>query len=262
MASERKTDYTVKSVDSALELLLAFDRVPHRFGISELARILSMSRNQAFRLVKTLEERGFLVKDDQQYMLGLGLVNLVSNAMPGNEIIRQAARSVMQDVTDRTGETTYLMVRAGKGKVLCIDVVESSALVRSVPPVGQQTPHLGGAAKVLLAFSDPDYRQWVLGNAPTGLSEASQRQQIRDIALNHYAITTEEYAAGVDALGAPIWDQSGTVVAALGLVGPSSRLRARLRSELPQTLLEAAKQISARLSGNPDVLPEADLTGL
>lgn len=262
MAPERKTDYIVKSVDSALELLLAFERAPHRFGISELARMLSMSRNQAFRLVKTLEERGFLVKDDQHYMLGLGMVNLVSNAKPGNEIIRQAARPIMQDVTNRTGETTYLMVRAGRGKVLCIEVVESSALVRSVPPVGQETPHLGGAAKVLLTFSDPDYRQWVLGNALVGLSEASQRQQIRDIALNHYSITTEEYAADVDALGVPIWDRSGTVVAALGLVGPSSRLRARLRSDLPRTLLEAAKQISSLLAGDPDVLPEADLTGL
>jgi len=268
MTAPRTTDYTIKSIDNAVELLLLFERPPHRFGISELARALDMTRNQAFRIVKTLEERGFLTKHDRQYAIGPRLAGLVRHAGADYDSIRQAALPTMRKVTDVTGETSYLLVPVGHGKGQFIEVVESTAMIRSVPPLQEETPlNFGAAAKVLLTFLDPAERKLFFSEdlpqrTPFGLRQADLREQIRMIALRRYAVTKEEYAVGVDALGAPIWDHTGRVIAALGLVGPTSRLRARLQADLPTLLLESAREISARLSGDPDKLPDADLSDL
>jgi DNA-binding IclR family transcriptional regulator len=66
----RGADYTVASVARALDVLCAFERPPHEFGPSEIARQLGMTKNHAFRVLKTLESHGFVRHVAERYRIG------------------------------------------------------------------------------------------------------------------------------------------------------------------------------------------------
>ncbi len=60
--------YVIKSARRTLEVLLAFTRAPHRFGLADLQQVTTFEKNQLYRSLRTLEAAGFIaVADDGRY---------------------------------------------------------------------------------------------------------------------------------------------------------------------------------------------------
>jgi DNA-binding IclR family transcriptional regulator len=71
---------------------------------------------------------------------------------------------------------------------------------------------------------------------------------LREVAKQGYAVDDEELDPGVRSLAAPVRDYSKRVVAAVGLLGPASRLvPERIEAELLPLVVEAATRLSQRL---------------
>ena len=70
--SKPKSDYSIQTVSNALRLLEAFYE-DVELGVSELSRRLALHKNNVFRLLATLEERGYIEQseDSERYRLGL-----------------------------------------------------------------------------------------------------------------------------------------------------------------------------------------------
>ncbi len=266
MASETarpRTVYTVEAVASALDLLGAFEAPPHTFGMAELSRRLGMTKNQVFRLLRTMEDKGFVLRVEDGYTLGLRIFELASTATQGHDLVKAAAGPELEALCARTGETSYLLVAQGKTRALCLDVIESPELIRGVLEPGVVLPlHAGGASKVLLAFLSPEDREAYLTQQPVErftehtLTPDELRRAVEEIRQRGYATVQEEHVIGADAIGVPIWNHTGKIVAALGLVGPSYRVRPRLSGDLPGIMLETAARITAKLGGQPDRTPD------
>lgn len=263
-----ETDYTIDSVVSAVRVLAALEDPPHLLSISAIARELKISRNRAFRLVKTLEGEGFLIRHGDDYALGLRLVRLVRSAGREHELMRLAAQPLLDELTRTSGESTYLSVLSPDGATATvITVSESSAYVRSVPTVGGSNPFNAGAgAKVLFAYEPPERRQQIAASGfvlhtPFSKDAAGMTADVVQIAHDHFAVALEEFHLGADSVAAPVWTAEGAVVAALGLVGPSSRIRVHLPEPLSKRVLDVARELSARLGGDPDLVPDVVLTG-
>src|SRR5680860_1087984 len=56
----KKTDYIIQSVDHALDVLEAFHSEEDELGITELSRRLKLHKNNIFRILATLESRGYI----------------------------------------------------------------------------------------------------------------------------------------------------------------------------------------------------------
>lgn len=248
-----RTEYTVASVGRALELLAAFERPPHEFGPSELARSLGMTKNQAFRLLRTLESRRFVERaDDGAYRVGMRALEVGQLVVRRLDVVR-AARPHLEELHARTGETVHLGVLDGH-EAVCVDRIESRHLIRLSAEIGRRFPlHVGAVPKVLLAHLPPERQEEVIAlglpayTRRTITDAAALRAKLADIRAKGYAVSDEDLDIGGSAVAAPIHDRSGAVVAAVSVAGPTPRVGRKLHTEHRALVVEAAARISASL---------------
>lgn len=133
----------------ALQILRSFaDGGPFK-SLTEIVREQGLHKSIIFRLVTTLEQEGFLVRDPQskQYRLGLTLLEL-GEAARNSLDIRREALGVMQDLVRQIGETVFLTVLHGD-EAVCVDLVESPNEVKVTYRVGFRHPlHAGAPGKL------------------------------------------------------------------------------------------------------------------
>ena len=78
-----------------LKVLSAFANRPGPLGVTEVSRALSMSKNMAYRTLKTLEHEGYLVRagNGKRYMLGPGVLWLRGHTAEEQFDIREVLKS-------------------------------------------------------------------------------------------------------------------------------------------------------------------------
>src|SRR5690606_10561533 len=122
--------------------------------VADLARRIGLTRNKAFRLIKTLESRGFLQRVGDHYRVGTRLLTLGEQAAKPIEALRAAAQAELESLQEQTQETVYLLAPVGN-EAICIARIESAYYLRISVDVGDKRPLYAGAGqKMLLAGQD------------------------------------------------------------------------------------------------------------
>ena len=252
-----KSDYLIQSVSRALDILEAFTATEGELGVTELSRRLKLHKNNVFRLLATLETRGYVEQDKESgnYRLGMKTFEVASVFTHHLGLVRQA-RPVLEQLAQATGEAAYLGVLDGPS-VVCVDMVDTIQPVRVVSHLGRRVPaHAAALGKAQLAFRSREEREelWKLRDArasPTGrtLVEPSRlAEELTRVAEREWALEDEELEPGVRGLAAPIRDYARRVVGAIGVRGPAFRLPLeRLETELVPRVRAAARDVSKRL---------------
>jgi DNA-binding IclR family transcriptional regulator len=256
LARNAKWEGIILSVHKAFDVLEAFDLQHEELGVSELARKLTLHKNNVFRLLATLETRGFVEQNKRtgNYRLGLKTFEVASVFLHHLGIRRQA-HSVLQELVHRCNETAYLAVLDGGG-VVYVSMHETAHPVRVVPRLGRRLPaYCTASGKSQLAFESEDRLDEIFrGYAFQRLTEntitryADLFAHLKEVARRGYAIDNEEWEPGVRCVAAPVRDYTHRVVAALGLAGPATRLSMeRIEAELVPLVKEGAARVSQRL---------------
>lgn len=281
-SSKPKSEYAIQTVTNALRMLEAFETEPE-LGVSELARRLGLHKNNAFRLLATLELAGYIQQDPatELYRLGPRCLEL-GHAFARSHTLMQQARPVLEALARDFGETTHLGVLSGH-EVVHLDGVLPDQLVLTALRVGERAnAHCTALGKVLLAgrLGAPALERTeeagessgakgaarsarppaglVLGALPDGKLErhtdatfddpTKLLEELRAVGLRGYATDVDEYAVGLRCVAAPVRDANLRVVAALSLSGPSLRLdEARLHGEAALAITKAADRLSHAL---------------
>lgn len=116
---------TSQTLDRGLAVLQLLARREHATGmtITALAQELGVGRPVVYRLVATLEARGFAARtSDGRIRLGLAVAGLAAAVHP---LLREAALPALRELADQAGATAHLSV-VEAGQVLAIAVVEPS----------------------------------------------------------------------------------------------------------------------------------------
>jgi DNA-binding IclR family transcriptional regulator len=246
--------YTIAAIAHALDVLCAFERPPHEFGASELARQLGMTKNHVFRVLKTFEERGFVRRVEDHYMVGVRAFEVGQLAVQRLDVVR-VSRPFVYSLHRQTGETVHLAVLdSATLEAVCVERIESHHPVRLSAEVGRRFPlHAGACPKVLLAFLPDGEREAVFERGlpaftrHTTTDPATLGAQLADIRECGYAIADEDLDIGAAAVAAPIRDWSGEVVAAISVAGPIARVREGLDTVLRGAVVATAERISSQL---------------
>lgn len=251
-----KSDYLIQSVSRALDILEAFTVGQEELGVTELSRKLKLHKNNVFRLLATLETRGYVEQDrgTGNYRLGMKTFEVASVFLHHLGLVKQA-RPVLEQLARETGETAYLGVLEGSF-VVCVDMVETTQPVRVVPHLGRRLPAYATAlGKAQLAFRPQDELDelWKLHElvpitARTLSLQSRLGEDLARTASQELALEDEELEVGVRAAAAPVRDYARRVVGAVGIRGPASRLTLeRLETEMGPRAKAAAQQVSKRL---------------
>lgn len=240
---------TVRAVERALDILICFTRSSN-LGLTEIASEIDLHKSTVHRLLTTLEDRGFVVRDPQtdKYRLGLKIWELSAH-LANNDDPAILLLPLMERQRDRLGETVSLYLRDGYER-LRIQAVQSNQAVRRVAPVGVRLPlYVGASSKVLVAYSGEEVLQAVLNSPdwPVSIDRDSYVAQLEDIRKQGYATSYEEREQGASSVAAPVFDRKGKLAAALSVSGPVSRLTRERLAEYGPILIEAAREMGVMM---------------
>lgn len=247
--------YSLQTVERTLQLLDTFASQPTRvWGLTELSRKLGIHKTTMLRMLTTLEEQGYLVREGETsgYRLGPSALALGGAAMLTE--VRQVGHAELRKLAENTGETAMLHVVKDM-EAVCIDKVESPQPVRVTYDIGRRGPlYAGGSGKNLLAFMNTEefeqrmpLMKFLQHTSRTITDVDKLRAEILLIRRRGYALSSGELDCGVSSIGAPVWNSMGVLEAGVTLVGPTERWNKEKQTSCVQEILSATQRISQKL---------------
>jgi len=252
-----KQDYTVQSVVHALDILEAFKgNIKEDLGVTELSEKLDLHKNNVFRLLATLETRGYIEQDKLtgNYRLGIRTFEMGQVFLSQTGLLKQA-RPVLDSLVKACNETVYVSVLRCD-KVVYLDIAETTQSVRVASRVGSLLPaYCTAVGKAQLAYLSEEELDKIFSQPRLqGFTEntITDREKLiahlKEVAIKGYALDIEEYEEEVMCIGVPIMDYTGRAVAGICISGPGCRMtKKRMESELLPLIKAAATDISRRL---------------
>jgi IclR family acetate operon transcriptional repressor len=224
-------------------------------GITELSRQLGLAKGSIARLVATLAQMDYLVRDPEtrKYQLGLKLWELGSKSITRLDI-RGVARPVMESLHGDTGETVHLTVLSNEGKMVFLDKLDSTRGIRPNVQLGTHLPvHCVANGKAVLAYLSKDELHHLLPKKLQRFTDTTITQRskllaaLKEIRRTGYSVNFGEYRSDVSGVAAAIRDHTNRAVATLGISLPTTRMTRAVSKELGQIVAKGAQKISASL---------------
>ncbi|MEI5676798.1 IclR family transcriptional regulator [Mesorhizobium sp. CGMCC 1.15528] len=247
-------DYKIAAVDRALLVLEALADKPGQ-GVTSLSKSLGLTKSIVFRLLQTLEDRGFVFRDPEHAVYSLGYrIGVLGERVGRDGSLLFAARPVMDTLRDRTSENVNLVVREGlRSLVLATRAGHHS--IRLFAQAGRNGPlHAGGGSLCLLAYCDESVINAVLANpleafTPYTITDPEKLlQTLNRIRANGHNIATNDLDDGAFSVAAPIVGANGEVIAAISVAGAMVRFDEERRGTYIRAAMDAAAEISSKLS--------------
>lgn len=165
--------YGNQATQRVLAVLARFLDAQESRGVSELGRELGMNKNMVHRVVTTLVEAGYLVRDPtgERYQLGYRLLDLRVDDGPVD--IRTLARPTLEQLHALTGESVFLSIIVGAARVN-VDYIEAQGRRVSLSQRGLSVPlHHTTMSHILLAhLSDEEVAAYLAEAEPLGRFDA------------------------------------------------------------------------------------------
>jgi DNA-binding IclR family transcriptional regulator len=256
MAKREKKSYVIQSVTNSLNLLEEFKEDKDELGVTELSKRLGLHKNNVFRLLATLESKGYIEQNraTENYRLGVKSLELGQTFIKQLGLVRQA-KPFMREIVEKCNEMAYIGV-IRQDSVVYLDVEEANQTVKVASRVGWRLPiHCTAIGKAQIAFASEEElaKLGILDNMQrftpnTILDKGEFIKHLKQVAKQGYALDNEEYNLGVRCVGVPLRDYTGRVVGGISVSGPSFRINDEmLRKEIIPRVKEAGEKVSKRL---------------
>jgi len=245
---------TIQSVDRAAMILKSLASGPRRLGVSELADRLGLARPTVHGLLQTLQAHGFVEqdRDSEKYQLGAGLLQLGNTYLDLNEL---RGRSIVhaERLATRTGAAVRVGVMHGATVVVVHHVFKPDSAFQ-VLEVGAELPaHASALGKAILAYSAPEVLDDLTAEPLPKLtgrthSASGLREELKTVRERGVARERDEAVVGESSLAAPIFDDAGNAIGAIGVVGETDELMPRGPARgVAAAVTEAARNVSREL---------------
>lgn len=238
-----------------LGLFEAIAREPDGVSLARLAVVLSSPKSSLLTLLRPLVAQGYLTHKDGKYCLGSETYRFATAILVTRKF-SSLMRPIMEDLMKATGETVILSTLDRETRLLIYqDIVESSQSIRYAVPAGERRElYATAGGRLILAFQDQawldDYfsQKRLLPLTDRTVTDIGVlKTMLAEIREAGYSLSLGHAVSGAAGIAAPIFDASGSVVAALGLGAPEARARDNKDELIRLTRLAAAE--ASRLLG-------------
>jgi len=257
----------VRALARGLSILCLFD-VDHReWTIDEMAEQTGLLRMTAYRMVRTLESAAFLVRDPATNRYRLGPATLAMTYVSGDySDFVQVARPFLESLQERTGESVTLAVEVD-GAPVCVDMIDTTRPFKRQTAPGRIIGDVASVhGKIFTAFKPAEEKARILARPHPQLTPntITDRQALAEeldrIVREDLAFDVEGLYVSTCAVGCPVRDQMGEVVAAISVVMPTGRFGPEERSRCAEAVKDIAASLSAYLGWNA-ASPSRDSAG-
>ena len=249
------------TVIKALDVLECLAQYSRPMSAQEIARICSLSRPTAYRLLTTLMSRGFVRSDgNYNYLLGIKLLSLGKIVLDSIDL-SELARPHLHELCLISNETANLAI---------VDATDLLYIGKEESPQNAQTPifvqmrskvgtrislHCAAMGKAILANLPSEERQSLLNQtmplkpytAKTITNLDTLNYELERIRQHGYAIDDREVDDGTRCVAAPVFDSTGHVIAAISIAGPAYRLSLDRLYQLSKDIVRVSQALSKQL---------------
>lgn len=239
-----KSNYMIQSVSHALDVLEELCKAAGEVGVTELSKRLKLHKNNVFRLLATLELRGYVDqnKETEDYRLGVKALQMGQSYLTQSTLVGRAT-PILRELSDAIGETVSLAVLQA-GQVQFPVSIESKRPVKAAPRIAMSFPaKLNAAGRLLTAqLSDATLTEVLAGNT---VQDAAIRSQLNELRSTGQIIDRGAIEADVISICRIIRSSNNNeAVGAIEVLVP--QYRAKIDSLMPR-IDEAANQLSIAL---------------
>lgn len=244
-----------QSLDRGLDVLEFLSAASQDVGVRDVARHLDLSPAIVQRLINTLSERGYLLRDPEtrRYRLGYRAIGLGAAQSRSGDLV-SLAQSELRRLSQQHRVNAFLGTLKRRRAIYLVTVQGDGPIAIRVG-VGDEMPlHSTAIGKVLLASLDAAAGRRAIGKGP--LVRVTERtitdpekllRSLDRVRSQGFATVREENLPGVLSVGAPVRDASGAVVAAISIAYPRSLDAALSLDAMTPHVVEAAGEISRGL---------------
>jgi len=211
----------IEAIARGLDVIRAFGPGQPMMSLAAVANASHLPRPTARRILKTLEELGYVRQVEGGYeltprVLDLGMSYVLSRGL------WEVARPHMEALVARTRESSSIAQLDGSDIVYVARVAVPKIVTLAVT-IGTRFPAMQTSlGKVLLAALPPAEADRVLaepsrsGIVPRWQPDAGERATVlREVRARGWALTDEQLAPGIRSVAVPLRDGDGRVIAAL-----------------------------------------------
>src|SRR5690606_4812599 len=240
--------YIVPALSRGLALLETFSAERPSLTLSELSKAVGLSRPSTYRLVYTLEEMGFLLRDksNKAYRLGTRILGLGFAYLASLELV-ELARPHLEALRDRTNCSAHLGVVEGTELVYVVRVPDHKALTSHIRVGSRLAAHATSMGRAILSHMPEAEVRRRFASAPleayTPHTATDLDSLIALLAADRargYILSRSAYEEGIASVAAPVRDADGEVIAAINISTPEATLKGdELETMLKDAVLEA-----------------------
>ena len=244
----------MKVIERTLSLLDLFLGDTSELSLDEIAEASGINKYTVRRMVSTLIKSGYLkqVKKRGKYSLGIKLLDF-GGVFRINSIMVPIANPFLIELSQEVQESVQMAIWDGIRVFLCKAILTPHPL-RVVPLEGTRLAlHATSLGKALIAEWPEEDLPGYLSNkleryTPNTITDFRElKRQLLRIRKEGVAFEYEECYAGVSGVGAALKNSEGTVVGAISLYGPITRLDKKKMKEDASLVKECALNISHEL---------------
>jgi len=248
--------YEIPALRKALQVIELLCDADRAMGVSDIAKELDINKMTAFRILQTLHDAGWVVKDNGEptYRIGLLAFHHTSKAVRKRSLL-QEAEGPLEALWKETGAYTFLCV-LDDTRLVTVQAFEPwrGDIKISGRVGGRYLLHCSAPGKVLLAYADDGLLKRLNDEGferrtrHTICKLPALKKELATARRQGYAVDLEEYTDGAMCFAAPVFGHTGQLVAAVSITvitlyyTPEKLLR-----ELGPKVIATARRISAAL---------------
>ena len=219
----------VAGLEKGLAIIEAFGIQNKALTLSEAAAITGHSRASARRSLLTLQRLGYVEWDGKYFHLAPRVLRL-GHAYVTSTSLSKVVQPVLEALSEQTHESSSLAVLDGTDAVFVARTSTRRSLSNALGMGSRLPAYCAATGRALLAALPEDEAEMLLKRmkrhplTPHTRTELPDLLQLLDeVRRQGYAVCNEELELGIRSIAVPVRDAKGRVIAAMSLVGSTSR---------------------------------------
>jgi len=245
---------SVAATETSFEIIEALIELDGA-GATEITEYVDSTKSTVYNHLQTLLNRGYVVRENGAYDVGLKFLRVGEYARSSHEI-SQVGPDEVDKLAEKTNEMANLVVEE-HGQGVFIYRAKGSDAVHMDTHTGKRLPlHTTAFGKAILAHLPEERVDNIIETH--GLEKHTERtitdretllEQLDTIRKRGYALDREERLNGLRCVASPIINDSEKAISAVSVSGPKDRLRdERFEEELPKHVQASANVIEVNMT--------------
>ncbi|KGX86662.1 IclR family transcriptional regulator [Pontibacillus marinus] len=241
----------IQAVEVAFKILKAFSRSKSELTLNEISKETGYHKSQLYRYLNSLVNIGALIKHEEStyplWSLGPELIELGEAAFASLDVANEAKPHLIK-LKDKLNETVALCIWRENGPFF-VRWEKSNNLINIGLDTGSYVPLYSATGMIFRAFMPETITDPILENEleESAVDPTLLKGEIEQVKEKKLSTSNSRLIKGISAISTPIFYPSGSLAAAISVVGFEGNLDVSEDGEAVQSLIETANDISKKL---------------